>query len=107
MPTPLLSAPALISWSWEILSVRRRDEVDPRGFEPLISSMPWKRDSRYAAGPHFEFPYIIISTPQNHLTLMLISDTIIIMSKKMELAKSILRENTKGLILSLLWLVLL
>lgn len=25
--------------------------VDPRGFEPLISSMPWKRDSRYATGP--------------------------------------------------------
>ena len=25
--------------------------VDLRGIEPLISSMPWKRDNRYATGP--------------------------------------------------------
>lgn len=28
--------------------------MDPRGFEPLVSSMPWKRDSRYATGPGFD-----------------------------------------------------
>lgn len=27
------------------------DVVDLRGIEPLISSMPWKRDNRYATGP--------------------------------------------------------
>ena len=26
-------------------------EVDPRGIEPLVSSMPWRRDNRYATGP--------------------------------------------------------
>ena len=40
--------------------------MDPRGFEPLVSSMPWKRDSRYATGPDLkDYNIILIFIPDD------------------------------------------